>query len=130
MKWFKLLLCLLMAQFAQSQVIKLDSINFDSEKSVNLKSLSHSEDASSYVIEIKDTIKPHYHKVHTELIYVLEGRAKFYFKEKTMHIEAGDFFEIPRNAVHAVKVTSEQPLKVISIQAPEFNGEDRIFIEQ
>lgn len=129
MKWFNLIITVLLAHTLQAQIINLDGIKFDNEKTVNLKALSNSEDASTFLIEIKDTIKPHYHKVHTEMIYVVEGKAKFYFDGKVLTISKGDFFEIPRNTVHAVKVVSEQALKVLSIQAPQFKGEDRIFVE-
>lgn len=129
MKWFNLIITVLLAHTLQAQIINLDGIKFDNEKTVNLKALSNSEDASTFLIEIKDTIKPHYHKVHTEMIYVVEGKAKFYFDSKVLTISKGDFFEIPRNTVHAVKVVSEQALKVLSIQAPQFKGEDRIFVE-
>lgn len=129
MKWFNLIITVFLAHTLQAQIINLDGIKFDNEKTVNLKALSNSEDASTFLIEIKDTIKPHYHKVHTEMIYVVEGKAKFYFDSKVLTISKGDFFEIPRNTVHAVKVVSEQALKVLSIQAPQFKGEDRKFVE-
>lgn len=112
------------------QHINLNKFDFDEQKPVQLLPLSNSEDVSSFLIEIKDTVKPHYHKVHTELIYVVEGTAKFHFKGKVDTISTGDFFEIPRSEVHSVKVISDESLKVLSIQAPEFKGEDRIFIEQ
>ena len=44
----------------------------------------------------------------------------------TKEIKAGDIIFIPANTFHEVKVTSEKPLKVISIQAPEFDGTDRV----
>ena len=34
---------------------------------------------------------------------------------------------IPKNTWHYAKTTSKEPLKVISIQAPNFDGKDRIF---
>jgi len=33
---------------------------------------------------------------------------------------------IPQNTWHYVKVTSAEPLKVLSIQAPNFDGKDRV----
>jgi mannose-6-phosphate isomerase-like protein (cupin superfamily) len=41
-------------------------------------------------------------------------------------VNPGDFIFIPRGAVHSVYKISEGPLKVISIQAPYFDGKDRI----
>lgn len=129
MKWLKLIIFLLCMERLNAQTVNLNEFNFNEDKAVNSKTLSNSEDASSFIIEIKDTIKPHFHKVHTELIYIISGEAKFYFDKKQTSIKKGDFFEIPRMKVHAVKVTSKEPLKVLSVQAPEFKGEDRIYVD-
>jgi mannose-6-phosphate isomerase-like protein (cupin superfamily) len=40
-------------------------------------------------------------------------------------IGPGDYITIKKKSWHAVKVTSEEPLKVLSVQAPEFLGNDR-----
>ena len=46
-----------------------------------------------------------------------------------MEVGPGDYLRIPKNTPHAVTVLSEEPMKVLSIQAPEFLGEDRVFIK-
>ena len=50
-------------------------------------------------------------------------------KEKVFEIKKGDVVFIPKNTAHAVKSTGKQPLKVLSVQSPNFDGKDRIFIE-
>ena len=83
--------------------------------------------STQFVIWVKDTVRTHKHEKHSESLYVLEGKGTFYLNKKSLKIEAGDFITIPKNTWHAVKVTSKEPLKVISIQSPSFYGKDRIF---
>lgn len=81
---------------------------------------------SSFVIWIKKEVKEHKHEFHSEHVYVLEGTAEMTLNEQHFTIKAGDFIFIPKNTWHYVKVTSNEPLKVLSIQAPTFDGKDRV----
>lgn len=84
--------------------------------------------ASSFVIFIKKEVKKHKHVYHSEHVYVLEGEGEMLVGEKTFKIKKGDVVFIPKNTPHALKVTSS-PVKVLSIQAPFFDGKDRVFVE-
>ena len=86
--------------------------------------------ASSFVIFIKNEVKEHKHVTHAEHIYVLQGEALMKIDGNSFKIKKGDVIFVPKNTWHYVKVTSKAPLKVISIQAPNFDGKDRIFREQ
>jgi mannose-6-phosphate isomerase-like protein (cupin superfamily) len=83
--------------------------------------------STSFAIWIKDTVATHRHEYHTETIYVLEGEGKFYFNDEIRLLKPNDALLIPKMNWHAVKVTSEQPMKVLSIQSPGFDGTDRVF---
>jgi hypothetical protein len=85
--------------------------------------------ASSFVILIKKEVKPHKHLQHTENVVVLEGTGQMQLGEKNFEIKKGDVVFIPKNTVHAVRSTGKQPLKILSVQSPNFDGKDRIFIE-
>jgi mannose-6-phosphate isomerase-like protein (cupin superfamily) len=91
--------------------------------------------ASSFVIIIKKEVKSHKHLTHSEHVVVLEGNGNMTLrqaqddKEKVFEIKKGDVVFIPKNTIHAVKSTGKQPLKVLSIQAPYFDGKDRVFTE-
>jgi mannose-6-phosphate isomerase-like protein (cupin superfamily) len=86
--------------------------------------------SSSFCIVIKKEVKPHKHLSHSEQVVVLEGEGLMKLAEKTFTIKKGDVVYIPKNTVHSVKTTSNIPLKVLSIQAPYFNGDDRVFVEE
>jgi len=72
-------------------------------------------------------VKLHKHDFHTEHVYVLEGSGDFTLGNTTQPIKKGDLITIPKNTWHGVEVTSKVPLKVVSIQSPEFKGIDRVF---
>lgn len=85
--------------------------------------------SSSFVIWIRQEVKAHYHASHAEQIYVLQGSARMQLNEETIAVKTGDYVWIPAGAVHAVKVTSTVPLKVLSVQSPQFEGKDRIWTD-
>jgi mannose-6-phosphate isomerase-like protein (cupin superfamily) len=60
---------------------------------------------------------------------VLEGSGQMTLGTKGFGIKKGDVIFIPKNTVHSVISMGDQPLKVISIQAPKFDGKDRVFID-
>lgn len=85
--------------------------------------------SSSFVIFIKKEVKKHKHLEHSEHIYVLEGEGDMLLGDKMIRIKKGDVLFVPKNTPHYLKVTSKEPVKVLSIQSPYFDGKDRIFIE-
>jgi mannose-6-phosphate isomerase-like protein (cupin superfamily) len=86
--------------------------------------------ASSFVIVIKKEVKAHKHTTHSEHVLVLEGEGLMRLGEKSFDIKKGDLVFIPKNTVHSVKCKSKMPLKVLSVQAPMFDGKDRIMVEE
>lgn len=84
--------------------------------------------ATSVLLWIKQGVKPHYHASHSEHVVVLKGKGIMTLGEETFSIQKGDVIFIPQGTVHSVVVKSGV-LKVISIQAPHFDGSDRIMVE-
>ncbi len=85
---------------------------------------------SSFVIIIKKEVKPHKHVTHAEHVYVLEGKGEMTVGNKSLEIQKGDIIFIPKNTVHSLKVLSSTPVKVLSVQAPVFDGKDRVMAEE
>ena len=96
---------------------------------IHIKKVYTDQNSTSFVIWVEKSVRPHFHKVHTESLYVIEGTAEMKIGDKTLTIKEGDYFTVPENTIHSVVVTSKIPLKVLSLQAPEFLGEDRHFVE-
>ena len=85
--------------------------------------------STTFAIWVKLKVRMHKHAYHTENIYVSEGEGTFYLGEEKIPIKKGDLIVVPNNTWHGVDVTSKTAMKVVSIQSPEFKGNDRIFKE-
>jgi mannose-6-phosphate isomerase-like protein (cupin superfamily) len=122
---------LILYSIAYSQKIDLETLKPKSEDFANthVKKIAEDTFQSSYVIWVKQQVKPHYHANHSEYIHVLNGEAIMRLDSSTFTIRKGDVVFIPQKSIHAVKTVSKEPLKVISIQTPLFDG-DRILVEE
>jgi len=102
-------------------------VNFDN---VFIKTLyQDSATVSSYLIFVKKEVKTHKHLEHAEHVYVLQGEGNMTLGDEVFKIKKGSIIFIPKDTFHSVKTTSKNPLKVISIQAPFFDGKDRVLKE-
>lgn len=109
------------------QIISADSIKTpDNLENIHVQKISSDSLVSTFIIFIKEKVAMHKHAHHSENVYVLEGEGSMTVGEITREIKTGDIIFIPENTFHEVIVTSTIPLKVISIQAPEYDGTDRI----
>jgi mannose-6-phosphate isomerase-like protein (cupin superfamily) len=125
-----IMLLILMSLSASAQKFNLDSIQVPEDfEHVFVKQISGDSLSTSFLIVVKTEVKLHKHISHTENVYVIEGRGKMRLGDHWLDIKAGDLIFIPKNTPHKVIVTSEIPLKVISIQSPVFDGSDRILLE-
>ena len=93
------------------------------------KSLFSDSLASSFVIVIKKEVKLHKHLSHSEHVVVLEGTGQMQLGDKHFELKKGDVIFIPKNTIHSARSTGKVPLKVLSVQSPNFDGKDRVFIE-
>ncbi|HMC97118.1 MAG TPA: cupin domain-containing protein, partial [Flavobacteriales bacterium] len=82
-----------------------------------------------FLICIDTEVKPHFHRAHTEHVFVLDGEAIMRVGDLVRQIKAGDTMVIPAGTPHSVKVTGDAPLRVVSVQSPRFDGSDRVFLE-
>ncbi len=108
----------------------LDSINCPIDyDNIYVKKIQSDKNQSAFIIWINKEVKLHKHLTHSESIYILEGEGLMKIGDKTMSVGKGDYYFIPENTPHGVNVTSRKPMKVLSIQAPEFDGKDRVQIQ-
>ena len=85
--------------------------------------------STTFAIWVKLKVKMHKHVNHVENVYIIEGNGEFTVSDSTYKVKKGDLIVIPKDTWHSVNVSSKNPMKVISIQSPEFKGLDRIFKE-
>jgi len=131
LKLITLLIGLFILRFSQAQEIKhTESIHPEKfNDNVTVHKLSSDKNQSSYLIWVTDSVKPHYHKKHTECIYILKGGGTFYLGSKIIEMKKGDFIMIPEGIIHSFKNKWLGNTKVLSIQTPEFLGKDRFWVE-
>lgn len=100
------------------------------EEYTNVKTIPlHSdENTSVFMIFVKQAVRKHVHQYHTEVITVLDGTGRMYLGGDYFDVKKGDHIVVPPNTAHAVVTTSSKPLKVLSVQSPQFLGQDRIII--
>jgi mannose-6-phosphate isomerase-like protein (cupin superfamily) len=122
----------LWAGAAQAQPLpRLDRLQPDTVLGeVLVKPLYSDAETSTFAIWIRHAVRAHRHEHHTEQVYVVRGRAKMRLDDRTFTIRKGDWILIPKGSVHAVEVLSKKPLLVISVQAPQFDGRDRVWVEE
>jgi mannose-6-phosphate isomerase-like protein (cupin superfamily) len=130
MKRIIFLLLFILPRIADAQLhAELKAIQPDQEfDNVYVKKIAEDSLQSSFIIWIKKDVKGHFHQEHTENIVVIEGRAEMLFDGKRIIVKEGQYLNIPKGTTHSVtKVLTKKPLKVLSIQAPHFDGKDRVF---
>lgn len=98
-------------------------------ENVHVQPLYTDSTTSTFLVFVKKEVPKHYHASHTEQVMVLEGKGRMQLGEKEIMVKKGDFIVIPAGTLHAVRVIGRKPMKVLSIQSPEFKGEDRIFVD-
>ena len=113
------------------QVINVDTIKVPEKAQGNYNTPLFSDSlVSSFVIYVQQEVKHHLHAFHSEHVIVLEGTGTMRLGDKTFPVKKGDVIFIPKNTAHSVKNTGAIPLKVVSIQAPLFDGTDRIMVDK
>jgi quercetin dioxygenase-like cupin family protein len=75
-------------------------------------------------------LKPHLHKTHNEMVYVLKGSGQMFINGKWIDVKAGTFHFNPMNKVHATKNTGKEDLVVLSIFTPAMKETDRYFVDE
>ena len=124
-----LLMFLINHSIAQEFVSSTDRIEPANEDydNISITKLSTNSDATTFAIWIKKKVKIHKHINHTEHVYIKQGKGKFQLADSLYNVKTGDLIIVPKNTWHGVIVESKNPMKVISIQSPEFFGKDRVF---
>ncbi len=130
MKKLLLAIPILFCLSLNAQQISTDTIKSPTPDKNFVKTLHHDSLSSSFLIIIPKEVKSHYHAEHTEQVVILSGEADMILGEQKLHIKAGDVIIIPKGTKHSVIVTSTEPLKIISVQAPYFDGTDRIMLDK
>lgn len=125
---FLYLFPLLFCGMLHAQSIHPSGLTPPEAQGIRKQALFSDERVSSTLLWISDEVKLHKHASHSEHVVVLSGKGEMRLGEETFTVRKGDVIFIPQGTPHSVKV-SKGVLKVISVQAPQFDGTDRILLE-
>lgn len=131
MKFTIALLLICLSAFAMGQhVFDIENrLRLKPNEAIEVQTITQDSLACTFIIWIDSQVKGHFHQAHTEHVYVLEGEGIMTLGKDQKQIKSGDLIFIPKGMVHAVEVTSEESMKVLSIQSPLFLGKDRVFTQ-
>ncbi|MEZ4722803.1 MAG: cupin domain-containing protein, partial [Flavobacteriales bacterium] len=108
------------------QVMNIESFQPElNYENIHVYQIDNDPLTSTFLIWVKDNVPPHFHKEHTEVVYVIQGNGTLVLGDQTKFIKEGDYIFIPKGTPHSVKVSGDKPMKVLSVQTPEFDGSDR-----
>jgi mannose-6-phosphate isomerase-like protein (cupin superfamily) len=74
-------------------------------------------------------VKPHFHKTHNEIVYVIKGSGQMLVNEKWIDVKPDTVHFNPMNKVHSTRNTGKDPLVIFSIFTPSMKEPDRYFVE-
>lgn len=97
----------------------------DSLENIKVEKLAGDSLVSSFLIWIKVGVAAHFHADHSEHVMMLEGEGTLTLNGKHYDLKKGDMVFIPKGTVHSFANTTDTPAKILSIQAPQFDGTDR-----
>ena len=113
---------------AQESLINIKSLKPPKDyNNIHVQRISSDSLSSTFVIWVKQKVRLHKHLYHRENVIIQEGSGQFQLKDSIYNVSAGDIITIPKNTWHGVTINSQDIMKVISIQSPEFLGNDRVY---
>jgi len=74
-------------------------------------------------------VKPHFHKIHDEIVYVIKGSGQMLVNDKWIDVKPGTVHFNPMNKGHSRRNTGKDPLVILSIFTPSMKEPDRNFVE-
>jgi len=82
------------------------------------------------IIQAPSFNRPHIHREHDEIIYVLKGEGQARIGERLEAVKPGSVVYIPAGAVHTL--VYKEYMAALSIYAPFFDPDnpDRVFVEE
>jgi len=93
--------------------------------------IAQDDTVSFFVVRASEGVelKPHVHKTHDEIVYVIKGSAQMLIDDKLVDVKPGSLHFNPMKKIHSTKVTSNEPYVVLSIFTPAMKEPDRYFVE-
>ena len=98
---------------------------------IQMINIAQDDTVSSVLIRFAEgaEVKPHFHKTHDEIVYVIKGSGQMLVNDKWADVKPGTVHFNPMNKVHSTRNTGKEPLVIFSIYTPSMKEPDRNFVE-
>jgi quercetin dioxygenase-like cupin family protein len=63
-------------------------------------------------------VDPHFHKLHSDSFYVLEGEVELHVGDRVVHGRPGTYVLAPPNVVHWFRNVSDAPVRMLNLHTP------------
>jgi quercetin dioxygenase-like cupin family protein len=73
-----------------------------------------------------DGAGPHFHKLHVDSFYVLEGELEFMVADETVRARAGELVHIAPGVVHAFRNSSRERVHFLNLHTPGMRFDEYI----
>lgn len=82
------------------------------------------------VVQPGGGVDPHFHKLHSDSFYVLEGELEFHVGDQVVHGTAGTYVLAPPSVVHFFRNVSDRPARALNLHTPGGFAEYRRELEE
>ncbi len=98
---------------------------------IQMINIAQDDTVSSVLIRFAEgaEVKPHFHKTHDEIVYVIKGSGQMLVNDKWADVKPGTVHFNPMYKVHSTMNTGKDPLVILSIYTPSMKEPDRNFVE-
>jgi quercetin dioxygenase-like cupin family protein len=71
-----------------------------------------------FEIKPRGGVQPHFHKLHSDSFYVLEGEVEFHVGDQVVHGSPGTYVLAPPGVVHYFRNVSGVPARALNLHTP------------
>ncbi len=93
-------------------------------ENIRVISLFNNENASHFIIQIRDSEKPHIHETHDLTVVVKNGKGVLHLGKEKLAMKSGDIAFIPKGVFHYFVNTNNEPSVAYAIFTPIYDGKD------
>jgi quercetin dioxygenase-like cupin family protein len=98
------------------------------DENIKVTPLFKNNNASHFIIQIRDREKPHIHETHDLTVVVKSGKGILHLGKDKIPMRSGDIAFIPRGVLHYFVNTDKEPAVAYAIFNPIYDGKDIKFI--
>lgn len=97
-------------------------------EAVRITTLVESPEMSGILVQVRDSMPPHFHKLTQEVVYMLRGEGMLLLGTERIPIKTGGVVRIPAGAVHTFTNQGPAPAVFFVVTTPRWDEQDRFMV--